>query len=68
MTTITKENRPQTSVRIVQRPGVGNLPSVRYKLTNTPCQKCGNKPTNLSGRCAAELERSCSNCGHIEFL
>lgn len=58
----------QPTVQIKKRPRVGTMPSIRSKLTDLPCRKCGSRPTTLSGRSAVDLEQSCNQCGHIRFL
>ena len=68
MTTSNAAISIKPNIRTPNRRYLGILPSIRQKLTDTPCEKCGYSPTTLSGRSAANLERSCSICGHIEFL
>ena len=48
---------------------VGTMPSrsERRDMT-TPCRQCGSTPTMLVSRGKLATERSCHNCGHIEYL
>ncbi len=55
--------------RRVRRQTIGLLAAQSERFDfKTPCRKCGNTPTQLVCRGPIIIERTCHNCGDVEFL
>ncbi len=69
MITTARSTAKAGTPRRVRRQTIGLLAAQSERFDfKTPCRKCDNTPTRLVCRGPLIIERTCHNCGDVEFL